>query len=158
EYDAMGRVRRTQDAQGNWTLFGFDALGRQVKTVRNASQPSYDLVGDPSLSRYQPSNDAADQDVLTQTAYDSLGPLLFTTDAPGRRSWPVYDGLHRVVKTVANAVGIATDGGVNDPRSAQYVASSDPDKDIITVTTYDSNGYVLSTQDPLGNKTWNAFD
>ena len=46
---------------GSVTLFGYDRLGRQVKTVRAASQPSYDLGLDPSLSFYNAS-DAPDTD------------------------------------------------------------------------------------------------
>ena len=36
---------------GNWTLFGYDGLGRQVKTIRFASQPNYNLSVDPAIYR-----------------------------------------------------------------------------------------------------------
>src|SRR5262249_52064879 len=38
QYDALGRVTRSQDAAGNWTLFGYDGLGRQIRAIRAASQ------------------------------------------------------------------------------------------------------------------------
>ncbi|MEP7286647.1 MAG: DUF6531 domain-containing protein, partial [Chloroflexota bacterium] len=158
DYDTMGRVKRTQDALGNFTLFGYDGLGQQVKTIRFASKPTYDLVADPSLTNYRYSMNP-DQDLITQTAYDAAGRVMYTTDSLGRNTWTGYDGLGRVIRTVRNAVGTATDGGVRDPRSATYnpvVSQSDVDQ--ITLTTYDSNGYVLWTQDPLGRKTWFAYD
>lgn len=157
EYDALGRVRRSQDVNGSWTSYGYDALGRQVAAVRNASQPNYNLTLDPSLINYVPSANV-DVDVLTQTAYDSFGRVMYTVDALGRRTWSVYDGLGRVVKTITNAVGTATDGSRNDPRSALYQPSADSDKDLISQTAYDLNGYVLWTQDMLGRKTWFAYD
>jgi YD repeat-containing protein len=59
EYDALGRVIRTKRLLDNrpveqWetTLFGYDALGRQVKVIRSASRPNYNLAADPSLSNY----------------------------------------------------------------------------------------------------------
>ncbi|MHB8627019.1 MAG: DUF7948 domain-containing protein [Aggregatilineales bacterium] len=158
QYDALGHVIRTQDTLGSWTLYGYDALGRQVAVVRNASQPNYNLTVDPTLSNY-PVNSLPDQDILTQTVYDlQQGRVLYTVDPLGRRTWSAYDGLGRVIKTVVNAVGSATDNGIHDPRSPVYAASSAPDRDQIALTTFDTNGYVLWTQDPLGRRTWQAYD
>jgi hypothetical protein len=70
----MGRVRRTQDSLGNWTLYGYAALGRQVKVIRNAATPTYNLANDPALASYTP-NGTADQDIITQTAYDRSDAL-----------------------------------------------------------------------------------
>jgi YD repeat-containing protein len=72
EYDAMGRVRRSQDVMGAWTLFGYDGLGRLVKTIRSASNPNYDLTADPALANY-PASASADQDIIAQTAFDNAG-------------------------------------------------------------------------------------
>ncbi len=158
EYDSLGRVVRSQDASGTWTLFGYDALGRQVKTIRSASQPTYNLKADPALAKY-PASDAADQDLVTQTAYDSQGRVMYTSDVLGRKTWTGYDGLGRAVQTVANAVGTATDGMVKDPRTSAYnPVINFSDQDLISRTAYDSSGYLLWTQDPLGRKTWIAYD
>jgi RHS repeat-associated protein len=157
EYDSLGRVKRAQDLMGAWTLYGCDALGRQVKVIRSASNPSYYQAADPSLSGYSP-NSNPDQDLITQTTYDSQGRVLYTTDVQGQRTWFAYDGLNRVVKTIVNAVGTATDGGPNDPRSDSYVLSPDSDKDQITRTTYNTDGRVQWVQDSLGNKTWYVYD
>jgi len=157
EYDALGRVRRTQDTLGTWTLYAYDSLGRQTATVSSASYPTYDASHDPTFSNY-PLSTAADQDVLTLTTYDPFGRTLYTTDVLGRKTWYVYDGLGRAIQTIANAVGTATDNGPRDPRSPLYAASTDSDKDLISTTTYDSNGYVMWSQDSLGRKTWYAYD
>ena len=157
EYDVMGRVRCTQDVMDAWTLYGYDGLGRQVKVIRSASNPTYNINGDPDLSDYT-LDTASDQDLVTQTVYDANGRVLYTQDSLERRTWFAYDGLGRQVKTIANAVGIATDGEINDPRSDTYVLSTDSDKDLVTITHYDSDGRVQWTQDKLGRKTWNVYD
>lgn len=158
EYDSAGRVRRSQDTLGNWTLSGYDGLDRLVKTIRNASQPNYNLSGDPSLSSYLPSS-APDQDLITRTAYDTVGRVMYSADVLGRQTWSAYDGLNRVVRTITNASGTATDGSAKDPRSPTYNPITNlSDTDLIATTTYDSNGYLLWTQDAMGRKTWTAYD
>ncbi|KAB2905605.1 MAG: RHS repeat-associated core domain-containing protein [Anaerolineae bacterium] len=156
-YDAMGRVIRTAGPDGRVTLYGYDPLGRQVKTIRSASQPDYDSTADPALSGYPPGN-SPDEDLITCTAYDEAGRTLYTEDVNGRRTWLAYDGLGRQVKTIVNAVGTATDGGVNDPRSSAYAASSAADKDLISETRYDTEGRVKWTKDVLGRYTLFGYD
>lgn len=164
EYDALGRVIRTQhllenrpSAQWDTMLYGYDPLGRQVKTIHSASDPDYDIASDPDLSEYDDSDDA-DQDIISKTAYDVNGRVLYTEDTLGSRTWVAYDGLGRQVKTVVNAVGTATDDGSDDPRSDSYTPSSDPDKDVFSLTTYDSNGRVESTEDALGRVSRSVYD
>ena len=165
EYDALGRVIRTQRLMENrltaveWetTLYGFDPLGRQVKVVRVASQPTYNIAADPALNSYVASTNP-DQDLITRTVYDVQGRVLYSEDTLGLRTWQAYDGLNRVVKTITNAIGTATDGSANDPRSASYVPSSKADEDLITRMVYDSDGRVQTTEDVLGRKTYNVYD
>jgi YD repeat-containing protein len=164
EYDALGRVIRTRQLMSAWpelewetTLYGYDALGRQVKVIRSASQPDYMLLADPDLSDYVASS-AADLDLIQQTAYDPSGRVLYTEDTNGSRTWTAYDGLGRPVKTIANAVGTATDDSADDPRSTLYVPSGDADRDLISQTVYDSDGHVQSTEDALGRVTWMVYD
>ncbi|MEZ4672578.1 MAG: RHS repeat-associated core domain-containing protein [Anaerolineae bacterium] len=164
EYDSLGRVIRSKRlldsrALKKWetTLYGYDTLGRQVVVIRNASSPDYKVTADPGLASYVINADP-DRDMVTRTAYDSAGRVMYTEDALGARTWIAYDGLGRQVKTIASAVGTATDGGVNDPRSASYVPSSAADKDLITTTVYDVDGRVQSTQDALGRVSRNVYD
>lgn len=158
EYDSLGHVSRTTDVLGSVTLFGYDGLGRQVKTIRAASQPDYNVVLDPSLSAYV-ANEAADQDIVTQTAYDTQGRVMYTQDVLGRQTWSVYDGLGRQVKTLVNPIHSASDGSYRDPRSSFYQPTINvADRDLILQTVYDSNGYVLYTVNPQGQKTWFGYD
>ena len=157
EYDDDGRVKGRQDTLGNWSLFGYDDQSRQVRTIQHASNPSYDMVTDPDLSDYTVSTDP-DQDIVTDTVYGADGRVLYTVDINGNKNWTAYDDLGRQVKSIANAQGTATDGGANDPRSDSYVASTDPDKDVISKTVYDLAGRVQYTEDALGRQTYFVYD
>jgi RHS repeat-associated protein len=159
KYDALGRVIRTrrllenrESEQWDVTLYGYDALGRQVRVIQHTSQPAYNLGADPSLFVY-PTVSNADQDHVTNTEYDAAGRVLHTIDVNGTKTRSVYDGLGRVVKTIANYVA----QGSSDP--AQWVWSSannrwedgagnaihhgtNFDQNIITETDYDADGRV----------------
>lgn len=164
-YDVIGRVVKTRRLLENrggtevWTttLTGFDTLGRQVKTISNASQPDYDFVNDPDLSEYVPSADPA-LDMITETIYDADGRVLYTLDPSEVPTWTAYDALGRSRKTITNPVGTAQDGSSNDPRSATYFPSVDGDTDIINATDYSSDGRVKKTIDPLDRETVNVYD
>lgn len=157
EYNPTGQVRRTTDPLGNVTLLGYDLQGRQVKVIRNASQPTYDVVADADLSSYIV-NSAADKDIVAITVYDPYSRVMYQEDVNGRKHWFGYDGLDRQVKAIINAQGTATDGGNSDPRSSTYSVNTDPDKDIIRVTTYDAEGRIKWTQDALGRYTLYGYD
>ena len=157
EYDKLGRVRRVQDVLGRSTLYGYDALGRKVKTIQNASLPSYTTT-DTALQSYVASNQS-DQDLVTQVSYDPAGRPMFTRDVLGRQDWTAYDGLWRAVRQVDNAIGSATDNGTQDPRSSSYVANSAlSDQDQIALTEYDSDRRVRRTRDNFGNWTLYGYD
>ena len=138
-------------------MYGFNALGRQVRVIRDASQPAYDVAADPTLAAY-PINPDPDKDIVTLTVYEASGRVLYTEDALGSKTWFAYDGLGRQIKTIANAFGADTDDGVHDPRSSSYLINSDADKDLITTTVYDSDGRVQSTEDVLGRVNYNVYD
>lgn len=157
DYDGMGRVVRTFDALNHATLFGYDALGRQVRVIRNAANSSYNWSTDPDLSAYSLSSNVA-EDIVRDTTYASDGRLLYTQDVLGSRTWQAYDGLGRQFKTIVNAQGTDTDGGSGDPRSSSYTPSSEPDEDLIALTHYNSEGQVQWTQDALGRRTWFVYD
>ncbi len=163
-YDKMGRVIRSArlmenrpTQQWDYTLFGYDTLGRQVKTIRSANTPNYDLASDPDLSGYSAVGNP-DKDLVTITAYDEKGRLLYNQDAMGIQTWQGYDGLGRQVKTIVNPKTTAQDGGVNDPRSSSYVPSTVADEDLMTGTTYDGNGRVLETKDPFNRVARTVYD
>ena len=137
---------------GIWTLYGYDALGRQVKTIRSASQPTYDLTSDPSLSCYVASANV-DQDLVMQTAYDPNGRVMFTTDVLGRRTWTalMMASTGRSKPSPMRSARPPMAAAKTRAVSADNPVISSSDQDLITRTAYDSNGYVLWTQDALGS-------
>jgi RHS repeat-associated protein len=158
EYDSMGRVNRQQDELGNWTLFVYDFMGKPVKTIRNASRPDYNRTADPTFQYYIPST-SVDLDLITEMAYDPADRQMVATDELGRRDWTAYDGLGRLSKTINNAVGKASDGTVDDPRSAGYHANDNLfDQDQVLLVSYDASGRVWRTRDNLGNWTLYGYD
>jgi len=157
EYNDRGLVRLTQDHLGIVTLFGYNDADRLVKTVQNASTPSYDnnYSGDTDLSAYPDSTASNDTDIITEQAYDAVGNLVKSVDPVGRVTYTVYDALNRPVKVVANAKDTSTialnDGDVGydatlDPRSSSYVISTAPDRDQVTTTEYDALGRVVQSK------------
>ena len=159
-YNARGQVRRTQDLFGVVTLYGYDDADRLVKTVVNASEPYYNnnytgTSPDPDLSAYTGSSPADNEDITTEQAYDAAGNRVKSTESNGQVTFTVYDALNRPIKGVRAAKDTATvdkdlgDSGYNaalDPRSASYVISSEPDRDMISTTDYDPLGRVVRTQ------------
>src|SRR5579871_6211704 len=95
-YDAVGNLIQSTDVLGNVTLTGYDALNRPVRVIRNASQPTYNTVADPTLAKYVVSS-TADQDVLDYTEYDNAGRVSRTQDVNGNWTLFGYDGLDRLV-------------------------------------------------------------
>ena len=149
------------------TLYGYDTLGRSIKTIRSASNPSYNLSLDPALSSYSPSANA-DQDLITSTSYDAQGRVLLTTDSLGSVTRPVYDGLNRQVRTIANFVDQGEDpslwvwSSANNRWQKSGGTAIDHgtknDQNIITESIYDSDGRVQETRDVLGRLSHNVYD
>lgn len=171
-YNARGQTRWRRDVLGNMTLYGYDAAGRLVKTVQNASDPDYnnDYSGtgaDPSLNNYPENQAVADQDLINRQQYDGNGNLVLTIDMAGRKNFTIYDALNRPVKTVRNAKEDATisldpgDTGytaANDPRAEDYLPDTASDRDQIELTAYDNMGRVRRRRDTLGQWTLYGYD
>ncbi len=165
-FDDRGLVVQQIDPPGNVTLIGYDDAGRQVRVVRNASQPDYNSAADPELADYLPVADA-DMDIITSSGYDANGNLVKSIDVNGNVTFTVYDALNRVIQTVRNAKAEATvelepgDPGYsagNDPRTMLYAASDAPDTDLITRTEYDAMSRVVRSWDVLDNVTLTGYD
>lgn len=175
DYNERGLVRWTQDHLGQVTLYGYDDADRLIKTIQNASDVDYNntytddtsTTPDPDLSEYVEDTSAPDIDIITEQVYDAVGNLVKTIDPAGRVSFTVYDALNRPIKGVQNAKATATidlnvgDAGYDatlDPQSASYVISTDPDRDQVSETEYDSLGRVIRTKrllDKYGTtETW----
>lgn len=178
DYDAMGRVLRSQrllenrGATEEWDtmLYGYDSLGRQVRSIQYASDPDYDLSVDPSLASYTISTDS-DVDMLSETIYDVQGRVKETVDVNGRINRMVYDGLNRQVKTVANYVEQGSpvvepnlwqwseaNGQWEDGSSNAIDHGTGFDQNIISETLYDSDGRVETSRNVEGLLARNAYD
>ena len=171
-YDDDGRVFKTVDPLGNVTFYGFDTLGRQVRTIQNASNTAYDVSADPDLSAYTPAGGAEiDQDRITETAYDAQGRVGQTTDPAGIVTRTVYDALGRRVKTIANYVVQGTsdpaawvwspannrwERGASDATAIDH--GTDNDQNLISETTYNVAGQVVATRDARGTQTAFTYD
>lgn len=165
-FDVDGRVAKTRlllrynagedELVRVWTLTGYDALGRQVKTVQNASDPDYDLGADPDLSGYTPSSQP-DEDIITETAYDAEGRVYKTTDTLSSVTLYGFDRAGRQVKIIQNASDPDYDVAA-DPDLSSYTPSAEPDEDIISQTAYDVAGRVVKVTDALGHVTLYGYD
>jgi len=157
-YETMGRMLYTVDPAGNWTWYAYDALDRQVKVIVNAQGTATDGgVNDPRSDTYTASDDP-DQDLISRTHYDGLGRVQWALDPIGRRTWNVYDGLGRPVKTIANCTYDPENPQGVPPEDPGYTGSPDPDKDVISRTIYDADGRVAQAIDGRGNATCYAYD
>lgn len=169
EYDTLGRVIRQTDVNGRVTYSVYDSLGRIIRTIANyvpqgTTNPANWFWSE--TTKLWTTNGVTpidlgpknDQNNISLTVYDTAGRVMYTQDMLGRRLWNRYDALNRVTRTVANAVGIATNFSSTDPRSDSYMVSPDSDKDRIVRTDYDTDGRVATVTDPNGRKTQNAYD
>jgi RHS repeat-associated protein len=130
-----GLLKTISDPNGHTTQFVYNEFGQRIQMIDPLSHSTY-------------------------YSYDSLGRLHTTRDPLNHVTWTCYDATGRVVRAVANASG---DGGSpqTDPCNAsQYVPSSDPDKDRVATTVYDTFGNPIATIDPAGviTRTYYDFD
>lgn len=121
-YDALGRLRASEDAAGGRTYFFYDAAGRleaEVDPTGNVTRYTRDhagrvltatryaqqvdtigwvqdeqFVGELTLPASDPVNDR-----VTQSFYDQAGRLSYTIDGEGTRSNYFYDGANRLIRT-----------------------------------------------------------
>jgi YD repeat-containing protein len=100
-YDAAGRLESEVDATGTVTRYTRDHAGRELTATRYAQQvvttqwiQNGQFVGSLTL----PTSDPA-LDRVTQSSYDQAGRLSYTIDGEGTRSNFFYDGANRLIRT-----------------------------------------------------------
>jgi RHS repeat-associated protein len=114
-----------------------------VKVIQNIHNPTYNVTADKDLSHHVAVG-FADQDLISQTVYDSAGRIQYTTDIQGNKTWYVYDGMGRQIKTITNC---SYGSGTPPPEDSAYRGDlGNPAADIITETVYDANGRVQKTK------------
>ena len=183
QYDALGRVDRSIDVSGNINLTVYDTLGRVVRTVNNYVDQNGTLASDwewkwnAAASQWQWEDGQGvaidfgnnnDQNVITDTIYDTEGRVQSTRDVSGRLTYSVYDDFGRQVLSVNNYVAQATtpdqwewangqwEDGDTTPTAISF--GTDNDQNVITETVYDANGRVQYTRDVLGRVNYNVYD
>ncbi|WP_179197415.1 hypothetical protein PWP89_10605 [Stenotrophomonas rhizophila] len=172
EYDALGRLTGTRDANGNWKRNGFDASGRQVYSedaLGHRTVTAYDVFGqkrytqDPlgyvTFLEYDTAGRVAAQgDFLTEAdgqsrskatreryALDQNGNRLRVTDALGYVNTYDYDSRGLVIRSLT-AAGVAMSYGYDAQgnKIRETNALSDPSLAADGVPVY--NGGVVRYQ------------
>jgi len=172
DYDASGRVATTTDILGRVTRQIYDGLGRQIRQIRNYVANSEDpsaWVWDVTDERWETSTGAAidhgsanDQNLITDTVYDSDGRVESTRDVDGYVALNGYDTLGRLVKTVRYTTDPDYFENHNDPDLSDYeinvTMSTASDADQVSTRGYNSQGYLITTTDHRGNVTLYGYD
>lgn len=184
-YDALGNLTSRTEAAGRpeqrITRFDYDALGRQTRTVYQATNV-YDGAGDNLQVNGANSLAFASEKSVTLEAsvsYDSFGNVIASRDVAGNYSYRTYDKQGRVnydidalgnvtgysrnsfgnttsVTRYASAINAATLSGQagKAPVSSQVttaLAGVDHSQDRTTTSRYDQLGRAIETTEPA---TW----
>ncbi len=123
------------------TAAAYDPQGRANQTTQFSVDQSSGAVS-TATSGY-------DAPETTTTYFDPRGLVSASIDAAGRETDYVYDGAWRQTSIVQTDP--ITDGSDGNANTADY-------SELITHTTYDGDGNVLSVTDPMGNVTTYAYD
>ncbi|MBW2340188.1 MAG: RHS repeat protein, partial [Deltaproteobacteria bacterium] len=159
DYDAVGRVGRVTDVNGEAKGFTYDAKGRVTIITNEADGSSttisYNAAGQPDT--------LMDEDRVTQSfEYDSNGRLSRATDIEGNYIAYAYDGQgNRIEMSKHDHSGTRT-----SRKRWSYERPNIPGKlwkeinadDTFTEYGYDSEGNIASVKDPNGNTTYYAYD
>ncbi len=165
-YDALGRRTQTTTQAGSpseqttWTVY--DALDRVTRTIDNyVASASVPNPATAAHSAFDHGSDA-NQNRVTDTAYNARGLVRSQTDVLGHVTLIGYDAAGRLVKTIQSASQPSYNndytGTAADPDLSAYPASSNPDQDAITQQVYDANGNQVQTIDPSGQSHFTVYD
>ncbi|MDR3410664.1 MAG: hypothetical protein P4L87_06935, partial [Formivibrio sp.] len=152
-YDAAGRLTATTDAAGHAESYGLDAFGDRTQVtnkIGGVTTYTYDAKGNlltetmawATGTASMLANGTAEAATVTNAyGYDAFSNRILQVEAQGlaeaRTTTYVYDNLNRLT---SQSVSLG----------AQGYAS--------TLYQYDSNGNVVQSTDPNGNKTYSYYD
>ncbi|GAA0378051.1 hypothetical protein GCM10009541_20670 [Micromonospora gifhornensis] len=125
-YNTFDEPTDTRDANGNWSVVEYDAVGRVVAEQAPAYTPPGSST--PIVPR-------------STQAYDTAGQLVSVTDPAGRVTRYEYDQLGRVSKTIAPNDGAST---YTYDDLGNMLSSTDP-TGAVTTATYDYLGRTVTT-------------
>ncbi|TVR40244.1 MAG: RHS repeat protein, partial [Planctomycetota bacterium] len=171
------------DRNGHLEICTYDDAGREITCVRGANDPSIaqttlttylrgtrrplsvtvdgnttTYLYDHRLRRIGVERHAADGVILaSSTVYGSNNRIVYTTDAHGRRSFPVYDANNRVVKRIQELVPGSMQLGPADRADLDPVDWANPQW-VVTATEFDAQGQVLARIDARGVRSTYTYD
>ncbi|MES2937303.1 MAG: DUF2235 domain-containing protein [Pseudomonadota bacterium] len=161
-YDEAGRQVADIDGNGSLTEYVYNADNLLTRTIAYATAVSTGSLADntgtplnPTLASIRPAANAADRS--SWRIYDAADRLVKTVDARGGVVQTVYDGLSRVVSTLAYAARIATASLGNAPASAAAAPVTSAD-DRTSRNFHDGDGLLRGTLDGEGFLTENLYD
>ena len=160
EYDRLGRVVKTTDAEGHYEQYTLDAHGNRI-SVRNriggVVTNAYDRRGlivaeTLPMASYDNLGNVVAWSVTNRFEYDSRGNRTRKIEADGlaekRTTTYVYDKADRVVETRGDAVTVLSQG---DHAGTSSVVPTEKYK-------YDARGRLIETTDALGGRTLYYYD
>jgi len=156
EYDHLGRLTKTTDAQGGVESYAYDSFGNRTQYTNKlggVSTYAYDHLGhlvSETLPIATTTGAGAAIAVTNTYTYDARGNRIGSVEAVGaaeqRSTTYVYDALDRVVSTVHAAVGTyvaGTGAGTATPTESK---------------TYDLRGNLVASTDANGATTTFYYD
>lgn len=142
-YDANGNTIATTDPLNHTTRTWYDALNRPITVVQNLTGQGVSVETLPTFDPNHP-----DQNVRSDTYYDTAGRAYMTVDPLGRVTRTYYDAAGRAETVVRNLAQQYW----NDSQAPDREVGN-TDENLRTDTEYDANGRRISTTDALGHVT-----
>jgi len=158
-YDKAGREAFCIDAQGAVTAYVYDAAGNMVKKTEYAT--IYTTSGDQSLSTMQSwaSGHITSNDRISRSVFDANGQVVYGVDAESYLTEYRYDAEGRVTAeirfadryTVSDGATLASVAALAPAVLATTVSLGTlPSTAATTTYSYDADGQLTDTVDPLG--------
>lgn len=187
-YDPDGQVESIRDILGRLTYVVYDGLGRQVKSIANYVPQGtvsdwqwfdgdfgWDWYTDSTGTTLVLHGDRNDENLITESNYDTNGRVDFTRNPDGTRNLTIFDAFGKVLKTIQNAADSVTASSaaawtwkttnagnhyawcITDA-SIVPVSHGANDENIISANEYDIQSRVQQTRDNRGLVTRQVFD
>ncbi|MBO9713324.1 LysM peptidoglycan-binding domain-containing protein [Sphingomonas sp.] len=142
-YDAAGRLAYSIDATGAVTGYGYDSLGRLIKTTQFATtRATTSLPGNATMVSWAAANPNA-KDRVTRSYYDARGEQTFAIDAEGYVTRNYYNALGQLTETRRFDTAVSA----TDAWTIDTVAANAGGTYASTTSTYDALGRVATVRD-----------
>ena len=147
QYDLAGQVVSSTDLNGNTTVVTYDKLGRAIQSVspfdsRNAVTKTYYDKNSNVVKKSVKKDENTYQS--EEYKYDNMGNLVASISGENSETAVVqyqYDTANRMTKMITGL--------------SQY--SENPTTGNVTVYSYNENGFLEKTTDPMGNTEYNEL-